>query len=387
MALGWAAFTGLLVYICAAIPFVRDHARLVVWIALMVLPGLTLAWHTRRSKVAHDHSDQLTTGDERPTEAIQSQRHRDPYGPVSRVDRSTQIPGADHSSPPNHTGRAPSNVDDDDSTVSYRVDRPTAELSARVDGAQSGAFLSTSMPVTDRRRLILDLPALQRRPGSLVFSAYSATHEGMRTSNQDFALVTPVLLGIADGVGGRSHGAQASKVALESVARSLTKDPDVSLTDAVDTSNSDLRRLLGDQSDNSPATTLDLVHLDETGDLTGAHVGDSRVGVLAYQSNHVDWLTTDHASGNNLTLSVGSRPNIRPDIWLHSVEPGDLVIVATDGLWDTPHGASDAEHLLVEHRRHAPQEIAHALVQAAVRGGTQDNVTVVIGRVERVARR
>ncbi|WP_458683194.1 PP2C family protein-serine/threonine phosphatase [Prescottella equi] len=350
-----------------------------VWIALSALPWLTLVWHRRRTgvHVPEEADDSESTHQldwlsdfNKPVpgpEAFVSVK-RTPDDQRRTPLKSTAHPGLDYV------------PDVDETTVDFTYPAATNVPIKNFHDTHPLIRLCGADRRSERQ-LSPTHASFNRDRGEFVFTAASRTHEGMRPTNQDYALITPIVLGVADGAGGRPDGAAASQTALESVVRSMTDNPDVSLAEVVVTSNNDVRKLVGRRSGTAAATTLDLVYLDEFGDLTGAHVGDSRVGVLARDSMKVEWLTTDHATGNSLTRSIGPDPTVRPDIWVHTVEPGDLVIVATDGLWNRPQGQTLAERTIVARRDQDPDLIADALVSGAVGAGVRDNVTVVVGRV------
>lgn len=381
-ALLWALITATLVYVGGRLPLVRDREPVVTWAALFVLPWITIIWHKRRSRIAAASSGALL---DQESQATPSGRSENTVAETRTNSTSMQSQDVQRPSSTRSTTRTDANStsDLDEATVGHDYPAPAIPSSSRHNGFHDTRPLIRP-PGADRRserQLAAGNAFPARARGEFIFTASSSTHEGMRPTNQDFALTTPIVLGVADGVGGRPDGAAASQTALESVVRSLIKDPEASLAEVVAASNDDVRTLVGHQSGTSAATTLDLVYLDEFGDLTGAHVGDSRVGVLARESTQIDWLTTDHATGNTLTRSIGPERTIKPDIWVHAVSPGDLVIVATDGLWDRPQGETTAEQELIDNRDQTPDVIANALVSGAVHGGTRDNVTVVVGRV------
>ncbi|AMY56337.1 Putative protein phosphatase 2C-type (plasmid) [Rhodococcoides fascians D188] len=218
--------------------------------------------------------------------------------------------------------------------------------------------------------------------GALFFDADSATDAGPRKENQDWAILSGSLLGIADGVGGRSAGGQASRAALRAVRDAIEEDG-MSLASAVTRANTDVRaRQDDDPADRGRATTLDIVHLDETGYLYGAHVGDSRVYILPARGRRLRRLTADHSTGNTLTRSIGGARSVTPDVWAHEAEPGDIVLVATDGLWKGSLHENDIESTLVEARQRSTIHIAERLVEIAKTGAT-DNITVIVGRIQR----
>ena len=103
----------------------------------------------------------------------------------------------------------------------------------------------------------------------------------------------------------------------------------------------------------------------------GGRVVNQRVGsVLA-----VTRALGDHA------LKSGSGLTADPHCVAHTCAVADrFVLLASDGLWD---GLSDgdAHRIVLQHAHLAPSEIAAKLVQAALDGGTRDNVSALVLRL------
>jgi len=130
--------------------------------------------------------------------------------------------------------------------------------------------------------------------------------------------------------------------------------------------------------------------------LTVAHVGDSRLYV--WRNGALTQLTEDHslvgeqvkrgqitaaeASRSNLqnilTRALGAEGDVQVDVADHPLLPGDLVLLATDGLSKM---VSDAEVERVIAADAAPQAVVDALIAKACEAGGVDNVTVVAARV------
>ena len=77
---------------------------------------------------------------------------------------------------------------------------------------------------------------------------------------------------------------------------------------------------------------------------------------------------------NILTKSVGYHGPVDPDATTRGVQHGDVFVLCSDGLTD-PLPDSDIQTLCAE--KH-PEDLAQALLDAALTGGTEDNVTVVV---------
>ena len=103
----------------------------------------------------------------------------------------------------------------------------------------------------------------------------------------------------------------------------------------------------------------------------GGRVVNQRVGsVLA-----VTRALGDHA------LKSGSGLTADPHCVAHTCAVADrFVLLASDGLWDVLSDG-DAHRIVLQHAHLAPSEIAAKLVQAALDGGTRDNVSALVLRL------
>ena len=103
----------------------------------------------------------------------------------------------------------------------------------------------------------------------------------------------------------------------------------------------------------------------------GGRVVNQRVGsVLA-----VTRALGDHA------LKSGSGLTADPHCVAHTCGVADrFVLLASDGLWDILSDG-DAHRIVLQHAHLAPSEIAAKLVQAALDGGTRDNVSALVLRL------
>lgn len=228
----------------------------------------------------------------------------------------------------------------------------------------------------------------------------AATHAGLvRTVNEDAFLALPGLVLVADGMGGHAAGDVASALVVH------TFDP---LGGADHRQAGDVVKAIGEanrailaEARRHPeklgmGTTLSgLAVVDEAGAQHWLvfNVGDSRV--YRIEDGNARQLTVDHsevaelvASGrlsrgavrthplrHVITRSLGSTPPPYADTWLVPVAAGDLFLVCSDGLTDELDDAQIAALML-----ESPdvRVAATNLVEAAVRAGGRDNITVVV---------
>jgi serine/threonine protein phosphatase PrpC len=209
----------------------------------------------------------------------------------------------------------------------------------------------------------------------------AATDVGLvREANEDALLVLPEsgVVAVADGLGGHAAGEVASGLAVEALRGSLAEAQAVPedevpavLTDAVQAAHravvDDAAR---DRSRRGMGTTLVVAHV-RPGRLWVAHVGDSRAYLL--HRDGLAPLTRDHGAGGMLTQALGLG-DVAADVV--EVEPasGDRLLLCTDGLT----GITEEDEIARLLAEGPPQEACDALVQAALRGGGHDNVTVVV---------
>jgi len=218
----------------------------------------------------------------------------------------------------------------------------------------------------------------------------------VRKNNQDSAYASPRLLVLADGMGGGPAGDVASSVTLHTVRRLETGDSPADLLEAlagaVDRANDKLTEVLdSDPSVEGMGTTLTAFMAD--GEQVGlAHVGDSRAYLL--RRGELSQLTRDHtfvqklvdegrisaAEARNhphrslILQALDGRHEIEPDLQLLTLEPGDRLLLCSDGVTDVLDDADIAELLGAE----TVDAAAVGLVQAALDAGSTDNVTCVI---------
>lgn len=209
---------------------------------------------------------------------------------------------------------------------------------------------------------------------------------------------------VADGMGGQAAGEQASQLAVEIVPQylrrlPLTADDPQLIREAVHNAmiaanEAIIARGIADPTTKNMGTTEVMVLL-RNGRFYVANIGDSRVYLL--RRRELFRLTTDHNLAwalflaNNITKEqlkdhkfknvlwkyLGSKEAFEgPDLEEVDVEPGDRILMATDGLT----GEAEDEQILAECLRYPndPQRCADHLVNFALQIGSKDNVTCVV---------
>ncbi len=220
---------------------------------------------------------------------------------------------------------------------------------------------------------------------------------GQRERNEDCAAFAApaadevrrkgIIAALADGVGGGLHGGEAANAVVRGLIQDYYATPDTwEPGRAMQQILVALNRWLYGQSvsrhmPGGYASTLTaLVFRGQRYCL--AHVGDSRAYRL--RAGELQCLTTDHVwtqpgMEHVLRRGMGLDDHIVLDVSGGKLEPGDLFILMSDGVWSAMTPA--ALHLLCSSQPD-PSLLAQELVATAIRKGGQDNATALVARLE-----
>ena len=241
----------------------------------------------------------------------------------------------------------------------------------------------------------------------MILRAAASTDVGRRRPvNEDRYAMAPDLglYLVADGMGGHRAGQVASEMAAESAIRAVealqgaTVSPAEKLRHAVACANREIHAAaLRETELQGMGTTLVAVLIGEER-LALAHVGDSRAYLIRNQ--RIRLLTDDHSVVGELlrrqqiseadarehphrhvlTRALGVRKTAVPDLAELTPQPGDRVLMCSDGL--TAH-LRDEEILGRILAADDPQSACDQLVRAANERGGIDNITVLLVRYEK----
>lgn len=221
-----------------------------------------------------------------------------------------------------------------------------------------------------------------------------------RATNQDRFVCDPAsgVFAVADGLGGVAGGSEASRTAIEVLARDLKSgrsaeaDPRDRLPQAVAAAH---RAVLDAAEANSAlsgmASALVVLLVDRALSAV-ANVGDSRCylfreGKLAQMSrdhSRVQLLIDrglppeavyDHPMRNRLTQTIGGEFPPEPHVAQLPLRRNDRLLLCTDGLWAKARDNRIAEILA---RPGTPRALCEALISAALEAGGEDNVTALV---------
>ncbi|OVE78408.1 hypothetical protein BVX98_00160 [bacterium F11] len=246
------------------------------------------------------------------------------------------------------------------------------------------------------------------------------TDKGLkRTKNEDTFIVDPDLglMVLADGMGGHSAGDVASQLAstvcsnqlrlslqtghvpiFKHVPQRSELDPrSLLLGDCVKFSNQAVfEAAQSNKATRNMGTTL-VAALWLDGKLAVAHVGDSRLYMV--RGGDITQCTTDHSfvqeqvdkglikpeeaeksnMRNMLTRSIGISDDVEVDVNEIDLDEGDYVLLCSDGLTKM---LDDEKILQTFQEKEKPDAIADDLVGLANKAGGDDNVTVIVAKIQ-----
>ena len=208
---------------------------------------------------------------------------------------------------------------------------------------------------------------------------------------------------VADGMGGHAAGEVASEMAVQIVSRHL-----LALSSVLDSGSDDkvaqsLRdanraiydRMLAETDKQGMGTTASVLVLSDNQYLIG-QIGDSRIYLLrdgalkqvtkdhSYVQEQVDagLLTPEqaryHPYSNVITRCVGAAESVEADVYRGTMLPGDVFLVASDGLTGMVDDRRLQQLLLA---RSGPGRIVDALIAEANGRGGLDNITAIVIQV------
>ena len=244
---------------------------------------------------------------------------------------------------------------------------------------------------------------------------YAHTDVGpVRDQNEDSLLVDMdnSMFIVADGMGGHAAGEVASAMAVEIIHDILLGDydpeetrlvRDIEIVDSSDELRERLRYAMNQASisirreslarpDTREMGTTAVVMVLDGEQAHFAHVGDSRA--YLFREGRLTRLTRDHTvvqqeidagrltpelarvmpTKHILTQSVGFHGPVEPDTATRLVEPGDIYVLCSDGLTDPLDDAA----LTGIMSSHSSEELAEALVEAALAANGEDNITAIV---------
>ncbi len=241
------------------------------------------------------------------------------------------------------------------------------------------------------------------------FSCAARTDVGIvRSGNEDNYLMLSdrgVFI-VADGMGGHAAGEVASEMAVRLIARELGSlrglsddDAGARMRQAIRTANDAIfARTLAEHDKRGMGTTATVMALLPGRYLIG-QVGDSRA--YLYREGRLIQLTKDHSYvqeqvdaglltpeqarvhpySNVITRCVGASVDVVADLYYGTLQTGDVVLLASDGLT----GMLEDEHLeRILRVEGGPEKWVDRMINEANRRGGLDNITAIVVRIDSV---
>jgi PPM family protein phosphatase len=211
---------------------------------------------------------------------------------------------------------------------------------------------------------------------------------------------------VADGMGGHANGQEASRMAIQTMTQSVLQNLVTSseLTDAffsnilahgVQQANMTIWQCNQEKGANMGTTLTAALVIGPKAYV--ANVGDSRT--YMYRRGKGLWqITRDHslvarlaANGlitfddiythpdrNLVERGLGDRRRLEVDCFTVDLHARDWILLCSDGLWEM---VRDPEIERIIKKEGDPSQMSDLLVQAALKGGGVDNVSVIVARV------
>ncbi|MBA2288262.1 MAG: serine/threonine-protein phosphatase [Ktedonobacteraceae bacterium] len=212
---------------------------------------------------------------------------------------------------------------------------------------------------------------------------------------------------VADGMGGHAYGQDASYLAIQTILQSVLGSiagsdsmsdellPEV-LCDAVREANLVIYRR-GREAGNDMGTTITAaLVLDTTAYIV--NVGDSRT-YLYREGEGLAQITRDHSvvarlvetgviapeevydhpNRNQVYRGLGSSARVEVDWFKCDLQVDDRLLLCSDGLWEMVRDREIAR--ILKQTDSKPAQMSQQLIQAALRGGGLDNISVIVVHV------
>lgn len=228
--------------------------------------------------------------------------------------------------------------------------------------------------------------------------------QGARTHNsqpQQFGLFV-----VADGMGGHANGQDASRLAIQTMIDFML--PRITSSESMD--DEAFLKLMGDGVQNANQA-VHMRNMEERADMGTtmtsalvvgstayvANVGDSRT-YLYRESQGLSKVTNDHSvvaslveagiiqpddiythpKRNQIYRSLGEKPVVEVDTFKVDLQPGDKLLLCSDGLWDMVR--DPLIQRVLGKPATDPNKTGQELIKAALEGGGEDNVSVIVAQ-------
>ncbi|HST18273.1 MAG TPA: Stp1/IreP family PP2C-type Ser/Thr phosphatase [Gaiellaceae bacterium] len=230
-----------------------------------------------------------------------------------------------------------------------------------------------------------------------ITESFGSTDTGRkRRRNEDAFVCEPPLFAVADGMGGAQAGEVASGLAAAALRESgANGGGERRVAQLIQEANRRVHdRATSDAAASGMGTTITAALFEPDGRVAFGHVGDSRAYLL--RDGRLDQLTDDHSlvaelvrrgelspqeaevhpQRSVITRALGTDPDVDVDTFSIDARSGDVFLICSDGLSSYVDGG-EIEQVVLQNRRDL-ETAARTLIQAANRGGGDDNITAVL---------
>jgi PPM family protein phosphatase len=215
-----------------------------------------------------------------------------------------------------------------------------------------------------------------------------------RRRNEDAYVVQPPLFAVADGMGGAQAGEVAARIAASVLRDSGAERGEDAVVTLIQEANRRVYEAAASDDARAGMGTTITAALVDSDTVHIGHVGDSRA--YRVREGVLEQLTEDHSlvaelvrSGklspeeadvhpqrSVITRVLGTDPEVDVDTFEVEARPGDVFMICSDGL--TSMVDDDAILAVLGQGGKTLQQRARSLVDAANRGGGEDNITVIL---------
>ena len=208
-----------------------------------------------------------------------------------------------------------------------------------------------------------------------------------------------LLLAVADGMGGHAKGEEASKIALNAIARAVIPDllnntPFTKILEkGIQNANQDILDYTAKNPEASGMGTTSVcavvkdnqIHLANVGDSRAYRVSDDEICRVTKDHSYVQALidegeiteeqAREHPRKNEITRAVGIMPSIEVDTMKLTLDSDESLLLCCDGV--IAHLSDDDIHKIIRGSSD-PQTACQEIVDMANERGGSDNISLII---------
>lgn len=234
---------------------------------------------------------------------------------------------------------------------------------------------------------------------SIIIYSVKTKKGTQRAQNQDAYLVEKtnnyLFFAVADGIAGLDNGEKASSLAISTIKNEVQQN-NFDLEDIIKKAHDSIQKQ-AEQNQKTMATTIVLCRIEyDTGEVTVAHVGDSR----AYLMNVGCWRTKDHSPVQDLidlgilteenmfghpelhrmTQALGIKDTISIDCSTTTMQQG-TILLCSDGL----HNYLRDKEIQEIATKNPLEKAIDLLMKKARKNGSTDDITIIVIKLQELA--